>query len=91
LYEGPKLTKATIDNVDILEKIEKIYGEERNWGKQSYYISDVFDESVIGKSMYLEFENNIRKDTNKDWYQLKIRDMNEILNFPLGLPFNLKK
>lgn len=84
-YKGPTLTKATLDNNDIIEVIQNMYGSERNWNNRLWKLNEVFTEIDIGKKVSLEF---ISRRGSISKYNLTIpEELTIVFNNPIFMPF----
>ena len=84
-YKGPLLVSASLDNVDITEKLKGIYGVNRNWQGYLWKYKDAFGPSCIDKSFRVDF---IGEDGRKHWFNGMGGDPEQTFNPPLASPFN---
>ena len=86
-YKGPDLTKATLNDENIINIIQEKYGEKNNWNGFLYKYSDIFgdDNHNIGKKFYCEFQDETGRI---HWFHGFIDDLNQYFNPPLATPMN---
>ena len=78
-YHGPMLTKATLNNVDILESIQEKYGDGNNWQGQIWTYEELFGRDSVGQHIYCEFED---KDKRLHWFRDYIQDISDNFHPP---------
>ena len=89
-YKGPNLLSIMIDNVenlDILKKIKKIYGNNNNWNKKIYTFRSVLDKSFLNKEIIFIYENT--KSGIPNWSKYVFQNDYEIINPQLFTPMSL--
>ena len=84
-YRGPSLVKATLDNKDITENIQNIYGENNNWSGNLWTYKEIFGSQSQGKHFRCDFQS---KDGRKHWFNGYINDINQYMNPPLANPMH---
>ena len=84
-YNGPNLTKATLDKDDITEAIKNIYGEDNNWNGKLWSYEEVFGNDCENKSIYCDFHS---KEGRKHWFHGFIQDKKQFFNPPLATPMD---
>ena len=70
-YKGPNLSKATLNNDDITERIKNIYGKDNNWQGKLWTYKEIFGETCKGSDFYCEFHSD---DGRKHWFHGFIED-----------------
>ncbi len=83
-YSGPMLTTATLDGVDILETIQRMYGSERNWQNRLWRCNEFLSEADVGKVLYCGF---VRKDGRAGNCTHTIESLSEVINSPIFSQF----
>jgi len=81
-YKGPNLVKATLNKVDIMDKILKFYGEDKNWNKKLWTYGEVFGDDTG------EFNIEFQSEDRKHWFYGKVGAKEQIFNPPLVTPMN---
>jgi len=71
-YHGPRLIKATLNNIDILESVQEKYGTGNNWQGQIWTYEELFGKDSIGQHIYCEFEDD---DTVIHWFRDYVQDI----------------
>ena len=84
-YRGPHLTKVTLNNEDITEKIKEFYGEKNNWSGCLWTYKELFGLDSQGKHFRCDFKE---EDGKEHWYHGYIHDINNYMNPPLATPVN---
>ena len=85
-YKGPDLVKATLNNVDIIEKIKVFYGEDNNWNQKLWTYEEVFQGNT--GQFYIEFKS---EDGRIHWFHGQIGKKDQYFNPPLATPMNQSK
>ena len=86
-YYGPKLTKATLNDEDITNKIKEVYSDNHNWKGKLWKYKEVFGNNCNNKNYYCEFHS---EDGRKHWFYGFIKDINQFFNPPLHTPISQK-
>lgn len=83
-YNGPNLLLVMLGNVDFTNKFKELYGNENNWNKKIYKVSDVFNEDdlPLDKDLVFIFEY-------KSYVHASIKNVDTIINPPLMMPFDM--
>ena len=84
-YTGPPLTKAVLNEENITDKIEKLYGEKCNWNGYLWTFKEMFGDESYGKNFRFEFKSEDGKD---HYFHGYIHDINNYLNHPIHTPVN---
>ena len=87
-YQGPKLVKATIGDINVFEIINRLYGEHRDWNGYIYdtnYLKSLIEDNIDKQIFYMEF---CRSNGRIDWTKTHIEEKNTIWNPPLFTPFS---
>jgi len=82
-YKGPNLIKATLNKVDIMDKILKFYGEGNNWNKKLWTYGEIFGEDT--GEFHIEFQSD---EGRKHWFYGKVGKRDIYFNPPLATPMN---
>jgi hypothetical protein len=85
-YTGPELTKATLNDKDITERIKELYSLEKNWHQRLYTWDDIEENIPVHSTLYIEYK---RKNGHVDYCKMeKPSDPKfNIWNGPLYSPF----
>tara|TARA_Y100000590_G_scaffold416156_1_gene514661 strand:+ start:353 stop:640 length:288 start_codon:yes stop_codon:yes gene_type:complete len=84
-YRGPSLISATLDDIDITEKVKEIYGKDYNWQGYLWTYKEAFGKSSYGKNIKLTFQSD---DGREHLLYGFINDIDKYFNTPLHTPFN---
>ena len=84
-YKGPPMTRCILDDKDITEIIQPIYGPENNWGGYLWTYKELFGTNKKGSTFRFDFID--RTDRNH-WFYGWIDDENQYCNFPLATPIS---
>ena len=92
-YEGPPIKLAYIElnnqKEDSTNIIQNLYGENFNWNNKLYEAKSLQIPNIIGKYLYIEFDNpNPNFPNHIDHMKCKIDSEQMIINRPLFMPFN---
>jgi len=87
-YKGPKLINANLDNKDVTESINGLYGKECNWTNKLHEASSIFGSNDITKTLFMQFET-INPDYPEYTYIL-IESLNTVINPPIAMPESLQ-
>ena len=90
-YIGPPIKLSYIEfnnqKEDITSIIQTLYGENLNWNKKFYKAESLQIPNIIGKTLYIEFDNpNPHFPNHIDYMKCKIDSDEMIINRPLFLP-----
>ena len=90
-YIGPPIKLAYIQfneqKEDITDIIQKLYSENFNWNGELYTAKSLQIPNIIGKDLYIEFDNpNTFFPNNIDYMKCTINSEELVINQPLFMP-----
>lgn len=84
-YKGPPMTKATLNNEDVLSIVVPFYGDKLDWRESWWTAKEVFGDNCVGKEFYFEWTNEHGVSHLKG----EIINLGICINPLAWLPFNL--
>jgi len=74
--QTPELIQATIDQEDITESVQTLYGEDRDWNHRVVRFRDFLTSKDLGRDLCLKWR---RKNGRVDCMITRIRDLDAVL------------
>ena len=75
--QTPELVQATIDQEDITESVQTLYGEDRDWNHRVVRFRDFLTSKDLGRDLCLKWR---RKNGRVDCVITRIRDLDAVLH-----------